>query len=84
VGEDRGMIEGSGEHTMDGETQTARADAALPLREAQHLSPNGDNAGRNSPTGGVRATVNPATVNGVADSGNNPRLAETGHTLTPA
>jgi hypothetical protein len=75
------MIEGSGQGTMDGETQTARADAVPPLHEAQHLSPNGDNAGRNGSTDGLRARVNAATVNGVAGGGSNPRLSETGHTL---
>jgi hypothetical protein len=84
VGEDRGMIEGSGEHTMDGETQTTRADAAPPLHETQHPSPNRDNAGRNSPTHGLRATVNAAPANGVTDGPSNPGLQGTGHALTPA
>jgi hypothetical protein len=78
------MIEGSGEDTMDGETQTARTDAAPPLHEAQHLSPNRDDAGRNSPTHGLRARVSTTTVDGVADRGSNPRLIETRYTLTPA
>jgi hypothetical protein len=78
------MIEGSGADTMDGETQTTRTDAAPPLHETQHSSPNRDNAARNSPTRGLRARVNTATVNGVADGGSNPSLAGTGHALTPA
>jgi hypothetical protein len=78
------MIEGSGAETMDGETQTARADALPPLHDAQHLSPNSDNADRNSPTHGLRAKVNTATVNGVTDGRSNPGLAGTRHTLTPA
>jgi hypothetical protein len=78
------MIEGSGADTMDGETQKARADAVPRLHEAQHLSRNGDNAARNSPTRGLRARVNTATVNGVADGGSNPGLIGTGHGLTPA
>jgi hypothetical protein len=78
------MIEGSGQHTMDGETKRAHTDAPPPLHEAQHLSPNGDNAGRNSPTHGLRAKVNTATVNGVTDGRSNPGLDGTGHALTPA
>jgi hypothetical protein len=78
------MIEGSGEHTMDGETQTTRTDAAPPLHETQHLSPNRDNAGRNSPTHGQRARVNAAAINRVADGASNPGLGGTRHTLTPA
>jgi hypothetical protein len=78
------MIEGSGEHTMDGETKTTRTDAAPPLREAQRSSPNRDNAGRNSPTHGQRATVKTATVKPVVDGRSNPRLDRTGHTPTSA
>jgi hypothetical protein len=78
------MIEGSGQDTMDGETKTAHTDAAPPLREAQHSSRNRDNAGRNSPTHGLRAKVNTATVNGVTNGRSNPGLEETGHALTPA
>jgi hypothetical protein len=84
VGEDRGMIEGSGEHTMDGEIQTAHTDAQPPLHETQHLSANGDDAGRNSPTHGLRARVKAASVNGVADGRSNPGLDGTRYTLTPA
>jgi hypothetical protein len=78
------MIEGSGAETMDGETQTTRTDAAPPLPEAQHLSPSGDNADRNSPTHGLRARVNAVTVNGVGHGRSNPGLIGTRHTLTPA
>jgi hypothetical protein len=78
------MIEGSGAETMDGETQTTRTDAAPPLPEPQHLSPNSDNAGRNSPTHGLHARVNAATINGVTDGRSNPGLDGTGNALTPA
>jgi hypothetical protein len=78
------MIEGSGAETMDGETQTTRTDAAPPLHETQHSSPNRDNAGRNSPTHGLRAKVNAAPIKGVADGPSDPGLDGTGHALTPA
>jgi hypothetical protein len=78
------MIEGSGAETMDGETQTTRTDAAPPLHETQHSSPNRDNASRNSPTHGLRAKVNAATIERVVESGSNPGLDRTRHTLTPA
>jgi hypothetical protein len=78
------MIEGSGEDTMDGEAHVTRADAVLPFHEAQRLRPNSDNAGRNSPTHGLRVKVNTATVEGVPDGASNPGLNGTGHTLAPA
>jgi hypothetical protein len=78
------MIEGSGAETMDGETQTTHTDAAPPLHETQHSSPNADNAGRNSPTHGLRAKVSAATVNGVTNGRSNPGLEGTGNALTPA
>jgi hypothetical protein len=75
------MIEGSGQDTMDGETQKTRADAAGPVRYAQRLRPSGDNAGGNNPTDGLRARVNTATIESVSDGRSNPGLTETGHTL---
>jgi hypothetical protein len=78
------MIEGSGEDTMDGEIQTARADAAGPVRYAQRLRPSGDDAGGNNPIDGLRSRVNTATIEGVADGASNPGLGETRVMRTPA
>jgi hypothetical protein len=78
------MIEGSRENTMDGETQATRADGAAPFHEPQHLRPNGDNAGRNDPTDGLRTKANTATVETLVERYSHPRLGETGHRLTPA
>jgi hypothetical protein len=84
VGEDRGMIEGSGQDTMDGEAHVTRADAVLPFHEAQRLRLSGDNAGGSRTTDGLHARANTATIEGVPDGASNPGLDETGHTLAPA
>jgi hypothetical protein len=78
------MIEGSGADTMDGEIQTAHADAMPTVRYPQRLRPRRDTAAGGAPTEGLLARVNAATVERVAESGNNPRLDQTGHALTPA
>jgi hypothetical protein len=78
------MIEGTGADTMDGEIQTAHADAMPAVRYPQRLRPRGDTAGGGGSTEGLLASVNAATIERVVESGSNPRLGETGHALTPA
>jgi hypothetical protein len=78
------MIEGSGQGTMDGETQTAHAHAMPTVRYPQRLRPRRDTAAGGAPTEGLLARVNAATIERVPDGASDPGLDQTGHALTPA
>jgi hypothetical protein len=78
------MIEGTGADTMDGEIQTAHADATPAVRYPQRLRPWGDTAGGGGSTEGLLTRVNAAAIERVVESGSNPGLDETGHALIPA
>jgi len=80
-------MEGSEEHTMDGESKIERAVAVGPSHDAQRLRPRCERTGAGDATEELRSRLIAATVEVLAQGASdpsNPRLIETRAMRTPA